>query len=46
MKLYEAKNIIREVFESSFDKEKFTYFIKNLLKNLEVKPFGNGGAYT
>ena len=46
MKLYEAKNIIRDTFESSFDKEKYTYFVKNLLKNLEEKPFGNGGAYT
>ncbi len=46
MKLYEAKNIIREVFESEFDKDKFAYFIKNLLKNLEEKPFGSGGAYT
>ncbi len=46
MKLYEAKNIIKETFESSFNKEKFAYFIKNLLKNLEEKPFGNGGAYT
>lgn len=46
MKLYEAKNIIRDVFESGFDKDKFAYFIKNLLKNLQEKPFGNGGAYT
>ncbi len=46
MKFYEAKNIIRDIFESSFDKPKYAYFIKNLLKNLEEKPFGNGGAYT
>ena len=46
MKLYEAKNIIQEVFETGFNKEKYTYFVKNLLKNLEEKPFGNGGAYT
>ena len=45
MKLYEAKNIIQEVFESSFDKEKYAYFVKNFLKNLEEKPFGSGGAY-
>jgi hypothetical protein len=35
MKLYEAKKIIKDTFESSFDKEKYTYFVKNLLKNLE-----------
>ncbi len=46
MKLYEAKNIIKDIFENSFDKKKFTYFVENLLKNLEIKPFGNGGAYT
>jgi len=46
MKLYEAKKIIKDVFENAFDKEKYTYFVKNLLKNLEIKPFGNGGAYT
>ena len=45
MKLYEAKNIIQEVFENGFDKEKYTYFIKNLLKDIEAKPFGKGGAY-
>ena len=45
MELYEAKRIIKDTFESSFDKEKYTYFVKNLLKNLEEKPFGNGGAY-
>jgi len=28
MKLYEAKNIIKDIFESSFDKEKYTYFVK------------------
>ncbi len=46
MKEYEAKKIIKEVFENTFDKEKYTYFVKNLLKNIEIKPFGNGGAYT
>ena len=46
MKEYEAKKIIKEVFENAFDKEKYTYFVKNLLKNIEIKPFGNGGAYT
>ena len=32
MKLYEAKQIIENVFENSFDKDQFNYFIKNLLK--------------
>ncbi len=46
MKKQEAIKIIKDVFESRFDKKKFTYFISNLLKKLEPKPFGNGGAYT
>jgi hypothetical protein len=29
MKLYEAKNINTEVFENPFDKEKFSYYIRN-----------------
>jgi REP element-mobilizing transposase RayT len=40
MKLYEAKNIITEVFENPFDKDKFSYFIRNLLKNLHPAEFG------
>lgn len=39
MKLYEAKNIITEVFENPFDKDKFSYFIRNLLKNLHPAEF-------
>jgi len=39
MKLYEAKELIRDVFESSFDKEKYKLFIKNLLKDIEEKTF-------
>jgi len=31
MKLYEAKQIIEDVFENSFDKDQFQYFIRNLL---------------
>ncbi len=27
MKLYEAQNIIKDVFENKFDKEKHAYFI-------------------
>ena len=45
MQYYEAKKIIQDVFENSFDKDKFKIFIKNLLKNLEEKPFGKGRAY-
>jgi hypothetical protein len=39
MKLYEAKEIIQNVFENSFNKDRYTYFVKNLLKNFEEKPF-------
>jgi hypothetical protein len=43
MKLYEAKNIITEVFENPFHKEKFSYFIRNLLKNLHPAEFLRSG---
>jgi len=43
MKLYEAKNIITEVFEYPFDKDKFNYFIRNLLKNLHPAEFLRSG---
>lgn len=39
MKLYEAKNIITEVFENPFDKDSYSYFIRNLLKNLHPAEF-------
>jgi len=39
MKNYEAKALIKDVFESSFDKEKYKLFIKNLLKDFEEKTF-------
>lgn len=39
MKLYEAKNIITDVFENPFNKDKFSYFIRNLLKNLHPAEF-------
>jgi len=39
MKLYEAKNIITDVFENPFDKDKFSYFVRNLLKNLHPAEF-------
>ncbi len=43
MKLYEAKNIITEVFENPFDKDKFSYFIRNLLKNIQPAEFLRAG---
>jgi REP element-mobilizing transposase RayT/tRNA1(Val) A37 N6-methylase TrmN6 len=43
MKLYEAKNIITEVFENPFDKDKFSYFIRNLLKNMQTAEFLRSG---
>jgi len=41
----QAKRIIRDTFESSFDKDKFTYFIKNLLNEIEEKTFIYRGNY-
>jgi len=38
MKLYEAKNLIQSVFEHPFDQERYDLFIRNLLKDFEVKP--------
>ena len=43
MKLYEAKNIITDVFENPFDKDKFNYFIRNLLNNLQTAEFRRSG---
>ncbi len=34
-----AKNLIREVLESSFNKEKFIYLIKNIFNHIENAPF-------
>jgi len=39
MKLYEAKNLIRDVFEHAFDKAGYTRLVINLLKDFEEKPF-------
>jgi hypothetical protein len=39
MKLYEAKSIITDVFENPFNKETFSYFIRNLLKNMHPAEF-------
>lgn len=43
MKLYEAKSIITDVFENSFDKDKFSHFVRNLLKNLHPAEFLRSG---
>ncbi|MGC9364005.1 MAG: Eco57I restriction-modification methylase domain-containing protein, partial [Fidelibacterota bacterium] len=39
MKLYEAKDLIRDVFEHAYDKDRYTRLIKNLLKDFEEKTF-------
>ncbi|MBW2062974.1 MAG: Eco57I restriction-modification methylase domain-containing protein [Deltaproteobacteria bacterium] len=41
----QAQNIIRETFESSFDKSGFTGFIKNLLNRIDDAPFTYQGNY-
>jgi len=35
----QAKKLIKDTFESSFNKEKFVVFIKNLLNRIEESPF-------
>jgi len=40
-----AINLIRELFENPFSKEKFTIFIKNLLNHIEDAPFVYRGVY-
>ena len=39
MKFYEAKNIITDVFENPFNKDKFSWFVRNLLKNMHPAEF-------
>jgi len=39
MKLYEAKDLIKDVFEHAFDKDCYIRLIKNLLKDIEEKTF-------
>ncbi|MCD6204132.1 MAG: hypothetical protein J7L22_00545 [Candidatus Marinimicrobia bacterium] len=39
MKTYEAIDLIKDVFEHAFDKDRYTRLIKNLLKNIEEKTF-------
>jgi len=41
----QAKELIRDTFESPFNKEKFVIFIKNLLNKIEEKPFTYQGNY-
>ncbi len=41
----QAKKLIRDVFESSFNKSNFIIFLKNLLKNFEDKTFVYQGNY-
>jgi len=45
MNRQQAKELIRNTFESPFDKERFTFFIKNLLNKIEEKPFSYQGNY-
>lgn len=40
-----AINLIRELFENPFSKEKFTIFVKNLLNHIEDASFVYRGAY-
>ncbi len=44
----QAKNLIRNTLESSYDKEKFEYFVRNLLKSYDNNPdaqFTYSGQY-
>jgi len=41
----QAQRIIRETFEGSFDKTRFTEFIKNLLNRVDDAPFNYRGKY-
>ena len=41
----QAQNLIRETFESPFEKGRFTGFIKNLLNHIEDAPFVYKGNY-
>lgn len=45
MEKQQARRIIRETFEASFDKSKFTLFIKNLLNNIDEERFVYKGNY-
>jgi len=41
----QSYEIIRDTFQNAFDKERFVYFIKNLLNNIEESPFIYRGNY-
>jgi hypothetical protein len=41
----QARDIIKTTFESAFDRNKFIYFIKNLLNRIEEDPFNLHGQY-
>ncbi len=45
MNKQQAQQIIRDTLESSFDKNGFTWFIKNLLNKIEDAPFTYQGNY-
>lgn len=45
MNRQQAQKIIRETFESSFDRNVFTIFIKNLLNKIDEAPFIYKGNY-
>jgi len=45
MEKQQAKNLIQETFENSFDKGRFTRFSKNLLNHIEEAPFTYQGQY-
>ncbi|MBN1561488.1 N-6 DNA methylase [candidate division KSB1 bacterium] len=45
MKLYEAKVLIKDVFEHTFDRDRYTQLIINLLKDIEEKSFTYQGNF-
>ncbi len=45
MEKKQAAKIVKVTFENSFDKTRFTYFIKNLLNQIEEAPFTYKGNY-
>ena len=45
MDKHQVQNIIKETFESAFDKERFIGFIKNLLKRIEESSFTYQGQF-
>ena len=40
-----SHRIVRETFENSFDKEKFVYFVKNLLNSFDDAQFVYRGNF-